>query len=63
MLRLAADPKRWISVTAAGLPEFVEEEFDAFLDCGILARGFLRLRCADCARPKNPRSWTDGSRT
>ena len=35
-----------------GLPEFVEEEFDAFLDCGILARGFLRLRCADCAHEK-----------
>ena len=38
--------------TGAGLPEFVEEEFDAFLDCGILARGFLRLRCADCAHEK-----------
>ena len=36
----------------AGLPDFVEEEFDAFLDCGILARGFLRLRCADCAHEK-----------
>jgi hypothetical protein len=22
--------------TGAGLPEFVEEEFDAFLECGIL---------------------------
>ena len=38
--------------TGAGLPEFVKEEFDAFLDCGILARGFLRLRCADCAHEK-----------
>ena len=35
--------------TGAGLPEFVKEELDAFLDCGILARGFLRLRYADCA--------------
>ena len=25
--------------TGAGLPEFVKKEFDAFLDCGILARG------------------------
>jgi hypothetical protein len=35
----------------AGLPEF-EEEFEAFLECGILAHGFLRLRCADCAHEK-----------
>jgi len=34
------------------IPEFVKEEFDAFLECGILAHGFLRLRCADCAREK-----------
>ena len=27
-------------------------EFDAFLECGILAHGFLRLRCADCAHEK-----------
>jgi hypothetical protein len=32
--------------TGAGLPDFVKEEFDAFLECGILAHGFLRLRCA-----------------
>jgi hypothetical protein len=38
--------------TGAGLPEFVEEEFDAFLECGILAHGFLRLRCADCAHER-----------
>ena len=36
----------------AGLPDFVREEFDAFLECGILAHGFLRLRCADCAHEK-----------
>ena len=24
-------------------------EFDAFLECGILAHGFLRLRCGDCS--------------
>ena len=38
--------------TGAGLPDFVKEEFDAFLECGILAHGFLRLRCADCAQEK-----------
>jgi hypothetical protein len=38
--------------TGTGLPEFVREEFEAFLECGILAHGFLRLRCADCAHEK-----------
>ena len=53
--------------TGAGLPKFVQEEFDAFpslgadsdtslylanLDCGILTHGFLRLRCVDCAYEK-----------
>ena len=28
----------------ADLPQFVKNEFDAFLECGILAHGFLRLR-------------------
>jgi hypothetical protein len=32
-----------------GLPRFVEQEFRAFLTCGVLAHGFTRLRCADCA--------------
>ena len=36
----------------AGLPEFVKDEFEAFLECGILAHGFLRVRCADCAHEK-----------
>jgi Transposase zinc-binding domain len=53
--------------TGSGLPDFVREEFDAslslgadsdtslylaYLECGILAHGFLRLRCADCAPEK-----------
>jgi len=29
--------------TGAGLPEFVKDEFEAFLECDILAHGFLRL--------------------
>ena len=29
----------------ASLPRFVENEFDAFLECGILAHGCLRPRC------------------
>ncbi|MGH8549012.1 MAG: transposase [Methylococcales bacterium] len=38
--------------TGAGLPEFVKDEFDAFLECGVLAHGFLRLRCTNCAHEK-----------
>jgi len=34
------------------LPEFVKDEFDAFLACGILAHGFLRLRCSECGHEK-----------
>jgi len=30
----------------------VRDEFGAFLDCGILAYGFLRLRCGDCGHDK-----------
>jgi hypothetical protein len=30
------------------VPRFVERELRAFLDCGILARGFLRVRCKTC---------------
>jgi len=30
------------------VPRFVEQEFRAFLRCGILAHGFLRLHCDDC---------------
>jgi len=30
----------------------VKNEFEAFLECGILAHGFLRVRCADCAHGK-----------
>ena len=38
--------------TGSGLPDFVKDEFEAFLECGILAHGFLRLRCANCAHEK-----------
>ena len=32
--------------------EASDNEFEAFLDCGILANGFLRLRCQECAHEK-----------
>ena len=30
------------------VPRFVEKELRAFLDCGILERGFLRVHCDTC---------------
>ena len=40
--RAEADPG------SPGLPAFVEREFRGFLDCGILANGFLRVHCDAC---------------
>lgn len=39
---------------AAGraLPDYVEAEFDAYLKCGRLEEGFLRLRCEQCHAEK-----------
>ncbi|MDP2242269.1 MAG: transposase zinc-binding domain-containing protein [Burkholderiales bacterium] len=34
------------------MPQFVKDEFDAFLECGILAHGFLRLRCTKYGHEK-----------
>jgi hypothetical protein len=34
---------------AKGLPQHVKDEFYAYLQCGILAHGFLRLGCDSCA--------------
>src|SRR5882672_10020708 len=41
---LAADPD------AKGLPAYVQREFYDYLQCGILAHGFLRLGCATCKK-------------
>jgi len=30
------------------LPRYVRQEFFRFMDCGVLSRGFCRLRCPDC---------------
>ncbi|WP_088278762.1 transposase zinc-binding domain-containing protein [Ideonella sp. A 288] len=38
--------------TGAELPRFVKDDFDAFLERGILAHGFLRLRGVDCDHDK-----------
>ena len=35
------------------VPRFVvEEQFRSFLDCGVLARGFVRLRCQSCGHDR-----------
>jgi hypothetical protein len=36
--------------TGAGLPAFGKDRFETFLSSGILAHGFLRMRCAGCAQ-------------
>ena len=38
--------------TGSELPRFINDEFDAFLKCGILAHGFLRLRCGECGHDR-----------
>jgi hypothetical protein len=40
------------SSTGAELPRFIKDEFEAFLECGFLAHGFLRLRCGECGHDK-----------
>ena len=40
------------AATGSQLPRFIKDEFDAFLECGILAHGFLRLRCGDCGHDR-----------
>lgn len=42
------DDARLRSATGAGYPPFVEQDFRRYLDCGILANGFARLRCPSC---------------
>ena len=37
------------SAHGVGYPRFVEREFEKFLACGLLERGFVRVRCGDCA--------------
>ena len=39
-------------VRIARLSTHIEQEFDAYLKCGRLEEGFLRLRCEDCHAEK-----------
>jgi len=34
------------------LPSYVRREFEAYLKCGLLAHGFLRVRCECCQHEK-----------
>jgi hypothetical protein len=34
------------------LPRFVKKELEGYLDCGVLCRGFARLRCDGCAETR-----------
>ena len=38
--------------TGAELSRFIKDEFDTFLECGILAHAFMRLRCEECDHDK-----------
>jgi hypothetical protein len=42
------DDARRRSDSGTGYPAFVGHEFCRYLDCGVLAHGFARLRCPDC---------------
>lgn len=37
-----------IEAEGISLPRFVKDEFEAYLDCGRLERGFLRVKCNAC---------------
>jgi len=37
-----------IEAEGGELPAFVEDELEAYLRCGVLAHGFLRVRCKEC---------------
>jgi hypothetical protein len=47
---------------SAFLPQFVKDEFDPFLGCGSLARGFIHPRYGDCGRDKRGRLQRQASR-
>lgn len=40
-----------------GLPAYVRQEFERDLDCGILANGFIRVRCPARAPRRGPLFW------
>jgi len=47
-LRTFLEEARASTDDGAGLPRFVEAEFERYFACGILAHGFARVRCGAC---------------
>jgi hypothetical protein len=47
-LETLLEEARGRSEGGSGYPSFVEKEFRRYLDCGLLAHGFSRLRCPTC---------------
>jgi hypothetical protein len=47
-LQLLAD----LEAGGGEFPAFVRDEFAAYLRCGILAHGFVRVRCKDCGHSR-----------
>lgn len=48
LIRHFSEFVRELSDQEKSLPEYVEKEFKAYLDCGILDKGFLLLQCEKC---------------
>ena len=40
------------AMAGCSLPDYIEQEFDAYLKCGRLEEGFLRVRCEHCHAEK-----------
>jgi hypothetical protein len=40
--------KAQLAAQGSALPGYVEREFEAYLQCGRLEHGFLRVRCETC---------------
>lgn len=38
----------WLPASSDKIPKHARKELDAYLDRGLLCRGFARLRCASC---------------
>jgi hypothetical protein len=37
---------------AVRIPKHARKELEAYLDCGLLCRGFARLRCEECGESR-----------
>ena len=50
LYRLVREHHETFAAAVEVLPQFVKDEFESYLECGIFAHGFLRLTCDTCAR-------------